>query len=81
MVIKRCTLDSKTLLGFSDFIPANSAADWTTWEDSGSGGGGAGCVCGGRGGDEAISKLKGAGAMRALPRSYMHVSCLPWPVL
>ena len=33
------TLDSKTLLGFSDFIPANSAADWTTWEDWGSGGG------------------------------------------
>ena len=43
MVIK---LDSKTLLGFSDFIPANSAADWTTGEDWGSGGGGV-CVGGG----------------------------------
>ena len=30
-----------------------------------------GCVCvGGR--DEAISKLKGAGATHALPRSYLH---------
>ena len=36
------------------------------------------CVCGGGGGggggggrDEAISKLKGAGATRALPRSYL----------
>ena len=38
------------------------------------------CVCGG-GGDDAISKLKGTGATRALPRSYLHVSCLPWPVL
>ena len=26
------------------------------------------------GGDEAISKLKGAGATHALPRSYLHVS-------
>ena len=37
-------------------------------------------MCGGGGGgerDEAISKLKGAGATRALPRSYLHVSCLP----
>ena len=85
------TLDSKTLLGSADFIPANSADDWTTWEDWGSGGGGRGrggggvCVCGGGGGggggDEAISKLKGAGATRALPRSYLYVSCLPWPVL
>ena len=59
-------------------MPANSAADWTTWEDWGSGGGGGVCVCwvgGGRGRDEAISKLKGAGATRALPRSYLHVSC------
>ena len=32
------------------------------------------CVCGG--GDEAISKLKGAGATHALPRSYLHVSIL-----
>ena len=35
-----------------DFIPANSAADWTTWEDWGSGGRGGGggvCVCGGGG--------------------------------
>ena len=32
-------------------------------------------VCGG-GGDEAISKLKGAGATHALPRSYLHVSIL-----
>ena len=37
------------------------------------------CVC--LGGDEAISKLKGAGATHALSRSYLHVSCLPWPVL
>ena len=37
------------------------------------------CVCVG-GGVEAISKLKGAGETRALPRSYLHVSCLPWPV-
>ena len=45
------TLDSKTLLGFLDFIPANSAADWTTWEDWGSGGGGGGGGVGwGRGG-------------------------------
>ena len=38
---------------------------------------------GGEGGrrDEAISKLKGAGATRVLPRSYLHVSCLPWHVL
>ena len=68
------TLDSKKLLGFSDFIPANSDADWTTWEDWGSGGG----VCVARGGgDEAISTLKGAGAKHALPRSYLHLSCLP----
>ena len=33
------------------------------------------CVCVG-GGDEAISKLKGAGATHALPRSYLHVSIL-----
>ena len=45
------------------------------------------CVCGGGGAggggerDEAISKLKGAGTTLALPRSYLHVSCLPWPVL
>ena len=32
------TLVSKKLLGFSDFTPANSDADWTTWEDWGSGG-------------------------------------------
>ena len=31
------TLDSKTLLGFSDFIPTNSAADWATGEDWGGG--------------------------------------------
>ena len=37
------------------------------------GGGGGG---GGVGGGEAISKLKGAGATHALPRSYLHVSCL-----
>ena len=49
------TLDSKTLLGFSDFIPTNSAADWATGEDWGSGGGGVVVVvvCVG-GGDEAI---------------------------
>ena len=70
------------LRGFSDFIPANSgAADWTTWEDQGSGDGGGVCVCVGGGGDEAISKLKGAEATRALSRLYLHVSCLPWPVL
>ena len=36
------------------------------------------CVCveGGGGRDEAISKLKGAGATHALPRSYLHVSIL-----
>ena len=34
------------------------------------------CVCGG---DEAISKLKGAGATHALPRSYLHVSILLCP--
>ena len=46
------------------------------------------CVCGGGGGGggggrgaEAISKLKGAGATHALPRSYLHMSCLPWPIL
>ena len=33
------------------------------------------------GGDEAISKLQDAGATHALTRSYLHVSCLPWPVL
>ena len=33
------------------------------------------CVCVG-GGGEAISKLKGAGATHALPRSYLHVSIL-----
>ena len=44
------SIDSKTLLGFSDLIPANSAADWTTWEDLGSGGGGGVCVWGGGGG-------------------------------
>ena len=33
-------------------------------------------MCGGGGGDEAISKLKGAGATHALPRSYLHVSIL-----
>ena len=31
------------------------------------------CVCGG---GEAISKLMGAGATHALPRSYLHVSIL-----
>ena len=31
-------------------------------------------MCVGGGGDEAISKLKGAGATHALPRSYLHVS-------
>ena len=30
----------------------------------------------GGGGGEAISKLKGAGATHALPRSYLHVSIL-----
>ena len=36
------------------------------------------CVCGGGGGggNEAISKLKGAGATHVLPRSYLHVSIL-----
>ena len=33
------------------------------------------CVCVCVRGDEAISKLKGAGATYALPRSYMHVAC------
>ena len=49
------TIDSKTLLGFSGFIPANIAADWTrsTGEDWGSGGAVVVmvlCVCGGGGG-------------------------------
>ena len=44
------------------------------------GGGGGGCVCVCVVG-EVISKLKGAGATHALPRSYLHMSCLPWPVL
>ena len=39
------------------------------------------CMCWGGGGggraDEAISKLKGAGATHALPCSYLHVPCLP----
>ena len=26
-------LDSKTLLGFQDFIPTNNVTDRTTWED------------------------------------------------
>ena len=40
------------------------------------------CVfVGGGARDEANLKLKGAGATHALPRSYLHVSCLPWPVL
>ena len=38
------------------------------------------CVWEGGGRDEAISKLKGAGATRALPHSNLHVSCLPGPV-
>ena len=33
------------------------------------------CVWGG--GNEVISKLKGAEETHALPRSYLHVSCLP----
>ena len=74
------TLDSKTLLGFSD-VTVNSAAEWTTWENWGSGGGGVVAVVCVGGGGEAILKLKGAGATHALPRSYLHVSCLPWPVL
>ena len=45
--------------------------------DWGSGGGGGVCVCVWGGGGEAISKLKGAGATRALPCSYLDVSCLP----
>ena len=49
MVIKRYTLDRNTLLGFSDLIPANRAADGTAWEDWDGGGGGGG-VCGGGGG-------------------------------
>ena len=39
------------------------------------------CVGGGGGSGEAISKLKGAGATRALPRLYLHVYCLLWPIL
>ena len=69
------TLDSKKLLGFSDFIPANSNADWTTWEDWGSGGGV--CVCGKGGGGGSHFKIKGCGAKHALPRSYLHLPCLP----
>ena len=57
MVIKRYTHQTAKRFwnSHSDFIPANSAAAWTTWEDWGSGGGGGVCV-GGGGGDEAISK-------------------------
>ena len=36
------TPDDKTLLGFSDFIPANNADDTATLEDLGGGGGGGG---------------------------------------
>ena len=62
------------LLGFSDFIPTNSAADWATGEDWGSGGGGGGvCVWGG--GDKAISKLKGAG--KRMP-SHAHTCMCPF---
>ena len=50
------TLDSKTLLGFSVSIPANSAADRTTWADW-SGGGGV-CVGGGGGGGEEGGRIK-----------------------
>ena len=42
------TTDSKTLLGFSDFIPTNSAADWATGANWSSDGGGVVvvvCVC------------------------------------
>ena len=39
------------------------------------------CVCVWGGGVKHFSKLKGAGATHALPRSYLHMSCLPWPVL
>ena len=75
MVIKVIyTLDSKTLLGFSDFISANSAADWTTWEDWGSGGGVV-VVVWGVWRDEAISKLKGAGATHA---SHAHTCMCPF---
>ena len=45
------------------------------------GGGGGGGAGGGGQRDEAISKLKGAGAKHILPRSYLHVSCLQKPVL
>ena len=41
--------------------------------------GGGICVCVGGGvgeEDKIISKLKGAGSTHALPRSYLHVSCL-----
>ena len=37
------------------------------------------CVWGGGGLDDAISKLKGAGAKHALPRSYLHLSWLSRP--
>ena len=57
------------LLGFSDFIPANSAVDWTTWEDWGSGGGGGGggvCVCV-WGGGVCGFKIKGCGGNACPP--------------
>ena len=38
------TLDSKTLLGFSD-VTVNSAAEWASWENWGSGGGVVVVVC------------------------------------
>ena len=46
------TLDSKTLQGFSDFIPANNAADTTTLGDKGG---------------ISHSKIKGCGGNAFLP--------------
>ena len=72
------TLDSKTFLGFSDFIPANSAADWTTWEDWGSGGAVVVVVCVGVGvgGEGSHFKIKGCGG-NACPPTIIFAYVLP----
>ena len=60
------TPDDKTLLGFSDFIPANNADDTATLEDLGGGGGGGGA---GEGRERRIShfKIKGYGGNACPP--------------
>ena len=66
------------LLGFSDFIPANSAADWTTWEDLGSGDGGGVCVCVWGGGAVGWSHFKIKGCVgNACPATLILACVLP----